>query len=222
MSILLRTVAAGRLPLSNMYEFSSTFIFLAVLVYLLFERWYGVRQLGAIVLPLVVGMAAYVWSLPADLREVDALIPALQNRPLMTVHVSMAILAYATFAVAFAAAVLFLIANRWRVAWLPSAGSARRSRLSRGDDRVPGHVAGADPRLGLGLSRLGHLLAVGSEGDGGALHLAHLRRLPAHPLPARLAGQPQRRDPRWSRSRAVIFTYFGNYVFGGLHAYGGV
>ena len=82
------------------------------LVYLLFERWYGVRQLGAIVLPLIVTMAAYVWLLPADLREVNALIPALQNTPLMTVHVSMAILAYATFAVAFAAAVLFLIANR--------------------------------------------------------------------------------------------------------------
>src|ERR687898_1788385 len=53
-SILLRTVAAGRLPLSNMYEFSTTFVFLAGVVYLLFERWYGVRQLGAIVLPLIV------------------------------------------------------------------------------------------------------------------------------------------------------------------------
>ena len=31
-SILLRTIAAGRLPLSNMYEFSSTFILLAALV----------------------------------------------------------------------------------------------------------------------------------------------------------------------------------------------
>src|SRR5215212_5957456 len=119
-SILLRTVAAGRLPLSNMYEFSTTFVLLAGVVYLLYVRWYGVRQLGAIVLPLVVAMCGYIWLLPADLREVNDLIPALQNRPLMTVHVSLAILAYATFAVAFAAAVLFLIANRWHVAWLPS------------------------------------------------------------------------------------------------------
>ena len=37
LSILLRTIAGGRVPLSNMYEFSSTFIFLAGLVYLLFE-----------------------------------------------------------------------------------------------------------------------------------------------------------------------------------------
>jgi ABC-type transport system involved in cytochrome c biogenesis permease subunit len=121
LSILLRSIAAGRLPLSNMYEFSSTFVLLAGLVYLLFERWYGVRQLGAIVLPIVVAMCAYIWLLPHDMREVDALIPALQNQPLMTTHVSLAILAYATFAVAFAAAVLFLIADRWQVSWLPSA-----------------------------------------------------------------------------------------------------
>ena len=31
-----------------MYEFSCTFVLLAGVVYLLFERWYGVRQLGAI------------------------------------------------------------------------------------------------------------------------------------------------------------------------------
>ena len=38
-SILLRTLAGGRLPLSNMYEFSCTFVLLAGIVYLLFERW---------------------------------------------------------------------------------------------------------------------------------------------------------------------------------------
>ena len=79
-----------------MYEFSSTFIFLIGLLYLLFERHYGVRQLGAIVMPITLGMIAYVWSLPADLREVNPLIPALQNRPMMTIHVSMAILAYSS------------------------------------------------------------------------------------------------------------------------------
>ena len=93
-SILLRTIAAGRLPLSNIrLEFSRSScsprwsIFVRALV--------RVRQLGAIVLPLIVAMAAYVWLLPADLREVDALIPAPQNQPSMTAHVSMAILAYA-------------------------------------------------------------------------------------------------------------------------------
>ncbi|MFM9105305.1 MAG: cytochrome c biogenesis protein CcsA [Chloroflexota bacterium] len=120
LSILLRSLAAGRLPLSNMYEFSKTFIFLVVLLYLLFERWYGVKQVGTIVMPIALAMAGYVWSLPVSLREVDPLIPALQNLPLMTAHVSMGILAYATFAVAFGAAVLYLVAEGRNISWLPS------------------------------------------------------------------------------------------------------
>jgi ABC-type transport system involved in cytochrome c biogenesis permease subunit len=197
-SVLLRTIAAGHLPLSNMYEFSSMFVLLAGLVYLLFERWYGVRQLGAIVLPLIVAMCAYVWLLPADLREVNPLIPALQNPPLMTAHVSLAILAYATFAVAFAAAVLFLIADRWRVAWLPSADLL--------DDLGYRAVTVGFPAMALTAALFTWLLY------GVYLHTRSLR------------GWRGRRSA-WIlviAFAAVIFTYFGNYVFGGLHAYGGV
>ena len=120
LAVLTRTIAAGRGPYSNMYEFSLAFVFAITLIYALFERWYQVRQLGAIVMPVALGMAAYVWSLPGELREADDLIPALQNQPLMTAHVSAAIFAYATFAVSFAAAILFLINRKRRVAWLPS------------------------------------------------------------------------------------------------------
>ena len=111
LAVLFRTLASHRGPYSNMYEFSLAFILAATLIYLLFERMYGVRQLGAIVIPLVFGMCLYVWSLPPNMREVDALNPALQNQPLMTAHVSVAILSYSTFAVSFAAAVLYLIAK---------------------------------------------------------------------------------------------------------------
>ena len=120
LSVLFRVIASGRGPYSNMYEFSIGFIFAVTLIYALFERWYEVRQLGAIVLPVAVGMSAYVWTLPVQLREVDSLIPALQNRPLMTAHVSSAIFAYATFAVSFAAAVLYLLNRNRRISWLPS------------------------------------------------------------------------------------------------------
>jgi cytochrome c-type biogenesis protein CcsB len=220
-SILLRTVAAGRLPLSNMYEFSSTFILLAAVVYLLFERWYGVRQLGAIVLPLIVAMAAYVWLLPADLREVNALIPALQNRPLMTVHVSMAILAYATFAVAFAAAVLFLIANRWRVAWLPSADLL--------DDLGFRAVTIGFPAMALVLI-LGSVWAYRAWGTYWQWDPKETAALFTWLLYGVYLHTRSLRGWRGNRSAiilliafgAVVFTYFGNYVFGGLHAYGGV
>ena len=48
---IFRTWAAKTGP-SNMYEFSLVFIFAVALIYLLFERSYGARQLGAIVMPI--------------------------------------------------------------------------------------------------------------------------------------------------------------------------
>lgn len=221
LSILFRTVAAGHLPLSNMYEFSSTFIFLTGLVYLLFERWYGVRQLGAIVLPLTVAMAAYVWSLPADMREVNELIPALQNRPLMTFHVALAILAYATFAVAFAAAVLFLIADRWHVSWLPSAELL--------DDLGFRAVTVGFPAMSLVLI-IGSVWAYRAWGTYWQWDPKETAALFTWLIYGVYLHTRSLRGWRGSRSAiillvafaAVIFTYFGNYVFGGLHAYGGV
>jgi cytochrome c-type biogenesis protein CcsB len=220
-SILFRTIAAGRLPLSNMYEFSTTFVFLAGVIYLLFERWYGVRQLGAIVLPLIVAMCAYVWLLPADLREVNALIPALQNQPLMTTHVSLAILAYATFAVAFAAAVLFLIANRWRVAWLPSPDLL--------DDLGYRAVTIGFPAMSLVLI-LGSVWAYRAWGTYWQWDPKETAALFTWLIYGVYLHTRSLRGWRGSRSAlillvafaAVVFTYFGNYVFGGLHAYGGV
>jgi len=220
-SILFRTIAGGRLPLSNMYEFSCTFVLLAAVVYLIFERWYGVRQLGAIVLPLVVGMCAYIWLLPTDLREVNALIPALQNRPLMTVHVSMAILAYATFAVAFAAAVLFLVANRWRVAWLPSPDLL--------DDLGYRAVTIGFPAMSMVLI-LGSVWAYRAWGTYWQWDPKETAALFTWLIYGVYLHTRSLRGWRGSRSAvillvafaAVVFTYFGNYVFGGLHAYGGV
>jgi cytochrome c-type biogenesis protein CcsB len=220
-SIVLRTYAAGRLPLSNMYEFSSMFILLAGLVYLLFERWYGVRQLGAIVLPLIVAMSAYVWVLPANLREVSDLIPALQNPLLMTIHVSMAILAYATFAVAFASAVLFLIANRWRVAWLPSADLL--------DDLGFRAVTIGFPAMSLVLI-LGSVWAYRAWGTYWQWDPKETAALFTWLIYGVYLHTRSLRGWRGNRSAiilliafaAVVFTYFGNYVFGGLHAYGGV
>ena len=221
LSIALRTAAAGHLPLSNMYEFSSTFIFLVTLIYLLFERSYGVRQLGAIVLPVTVGMVAYVWWLPAQMREVDALIPALQNRPLMTAHVSLAILAYASFAVAFAAAVLYLLASRRPVAWLPSAALL--------DDLGYRAVTVGFPAMALVLI-LGSVWAYRAWGtywnwdpkETAALFTWLIYGVYLHTRSLR--GWRGRRSALilLIGFAAVVFTYFGNYVFGGLHAYGGV
>jgi cytochrome c-type biogenesis protein CcsB len=221
LSIALRTAAAGHLPLSNMYEFSSSFIFLIALVYLLFERSYGVRQLGAVVLPIAVGMVLYVWSLPVGLREINPLIPALQNRPLMTAHVSLAILAYAAFAVAFAAALLYLFASRRPVAWLPSAEML--------DDIGYRAVTVGFPAMALVLI-LGSVWAYQAWGTYWNWDPKETAALFTWLVYGVYLHTRSLRGWRGNRSAlilllgfgAVIFTYFGNYVFGGLHAYGGV
>lgn len=220
-SLVLRTLAAGHPPLSNMYEFSSTFVFLVGLVYLLFERHYGVRQLGAIVLPVTVAMIAYVWSLPAYLREVNPLIPALQNNPMMTFHVSMAILAYSTFAVAFAAAVLYLVKVRWNVPWLPSAALL--------DDLGFRAVTIGFPAMALVLI-LGSVWAYQAWGTYWSWDPKEAAALFTWLIYGVYLHTRTLRGWRGSRSAiillvgfaAVVFTYYGNYVFGGLHAYGGV
>ena len=220
-SLVLRTLAAGHPPLSNMYEFSSTFVFLVGLVYLLFERHYGVRQLGAIVLPVTVAMIAYVWSLPAYLREVNPLIPALQNNPMMTFHVSMAILAYSTFAVAFAAAVLYLVKVRWNVSWLPSAALL--------DDLGFRAVTIGFPAMALVLI-LGSVWAYQAWGTYWSWDPKEAAALFTWLIYGVYLHTRTLRGWRGSRSAiillvgfaAVVFTYYGNYVFGGLHAYGGV
>jgi cytochrome c-type biogenesis protein CcsB len=221
LSILCRSIAAGRLPLSNMYEFSKTFVFLVVLLYLLFERWYGVKQVGTIVMPIALAMAGYVWSLPASLREVDPLIPALQNVPLMTVHVSMGILAYATFAVSFAAAVLYLVTEGRSIGWLPSPDLL--------DDLGYRAVTIGFPALTLMLI-LGSVWAYQAWGSYWSWDPKESAALFTWLIYAVYLHSRSLRGWRGRRSAwilifgfgATMFTYYGNYIFGGMHAYGGV
>ncbi len=221
MAVLTRTIASGRGPYSNMYEFSLAFVFAVTLIYALFERWYQVRHLGAIVMPVALGMAAYVWWLPGELREVDDLIPALQNQPLMTAHVSAAIFAYATFAVSFAAAILFLINQRRRITWLPSPEML--------DDIAFRAVTIGFPLLALVLV-LGSIWAYRAWGSYWSWDPKETAALFTWLVYAVYLHTRSLRGWRGTRSAvillfgfaAVIFTYYGNYFFGGLHAYGGV
>jgi cytochrome c-type biogenesis protein CcsB len=220
-AVLFRAIAAGRGPYSNMYEFSLAFVFVVTLVYLLFERFYEVRQLGVIVMSIALGMSLYIWSLPAHMREVDALNPALQNRPLMTLHVSSAILSYATFAVSFAAAVLFLIQMRRNFSWLPSADML--------DDIGYRAVTVGFPLLALVLI-LGSIWAHEAWGSYWSWDPKETAALFTWLVYGVYLHTRTLRGWRGSRSAvvlligfaAVVFTYYGNYFFGGMHAYGGV
>jgi cytochrome c-type biogenesis protein CcsB len=221
LAVILRTLASHRGPYSNMYEFSLAFIFTATLIYLIFERMYGAKQLGAIVIPIAFGMTLYVWQLPSGMREVEALNPALQNPTLMTFHVSMAILSYSTFAVSFAAAILYLIASRKSISWLPSAEML--------DDIGYRAVTLGFPMLALVLI-LGSVWAYQAWGSYWSWDPKETSALFTWLVYGVYLHTRTLRGWRGTRSAiillagfgAVIFTYYGNYFFGGLHAYGGV
>jgi ABC-type transport system involved in cytochrome c biogenesis permease subunit len=112
-SLVFRTIATGHGPFSNMYEFSIAFAFGILGAYLYFERKYHQRILGLLALPVALALLAYAATVPAD---IEPLVPALQNNLLLTVHVATAIVAYGSFTIAFAAALLFLLqpeTGRW-------------------------------------------------------------------------------------------------------------
>ncbi|HEY3334396.1 MAG TPA: cytochrome c biogenesis protein CcsA [Candidatus Limnocylindrales bacterium] len=117
-SLITRGIVVGRGPYGNLYEFSVAFGTSIVGGYLFLAQRYPIRQIGFIPVGVSLAMLLYASSLPS---EVEPLVPALQNAPLLTIHVGMAVLAYGIFATAFAAGVGYLVQGTGdRFAWLPS------------------------------------------------------------------------------------------------------
>jgi cytochrome c-type biogenesis protein CcsB len=123
-ALLLRGIVVGRGPWGNLYEFSVAFTAAILGGYLFLERRYPVRALGFLPLGLALMLFLYSWTLP---NAIEDLVPALQNPPLLTIHVGFAMLSYGIFAMSFAAGVGYLVQEKRladgrivdRFAWLP-------------------------------------------------------------------------------------------------------
>ena len=117
-SVALRAVLVGRGPWGNLYEFSVAFATSILGGYLILGRRFPIRSIGFLPTGTALLLALYAASLPS---AIERLVPALQNAPLLTIHVGMAVLSYGIFATSFAAGVGYLIQGRDdRFAWLPS------------------------------------------------------------------------------------------------------
>ncbi len=215
-SLAFRAVASGYGPFANMYEFSLAFAWGALGIYLYFEFQYRLRTLALLVLPVTLGLLAYATTVPS---EIDPLVPALQNDLLLTVHVAVAIIAYGAFALAFGAAVLFLLQRRDTIRWLPRAAVL--------DEIGYKAVLLGFPMMALVII-LGALwadIAWGSYWSWDPKETASLVTWLIYGgyLHARVL-----RGWRGTRSAillilgfaATLFTYYGNLFFGGLHSYG--
>ncbi len=216
LSLIFRTLATGHGPFANMHEYSISFAFGIMLVYLIVNSRYNVRALGLVVFPIAISLMAYAGSVPS---EVQPLVPALQNSTLLTLHVAVAILAYGAFSVSAAAGSLYLVQLRLR----------RRVVADLDTLDELGYVSAA-----LGFPFMGLVLILGAYWA----HTAWGRYWGWDPKETAslvtfllYTVYLHTRALRGWRGRnsaillvvgfaLVLFTYYGNLFFGGLHAYG--
>lgn len=117
-SLLLRGIVVERGPWGNMFEFTVAFSFSMLAGYAALARRYPIRSIGFLALGVALALVLYASSLPS---AIEPLVPALQNAPLLTIHVGMAVISYGIFATSFAAGLAYLIQGQHdRFAWLPS------------------------------------------------------------------------------------------------------
>ena len=110
LAIISRGIGAGRLPLTNQYEFATAFAWGLSLVSLIFILKFRFHLLGAFashVIILIIGYAAM------QSKEVKELMPALKSGWL-GLHVASAIIAYGAFGVAFVLSLIFLLRDKMK------------------------------------------------------------------------------------------------------------
>jgi cytochrome c-type biogenesis protein CcsB len=104
-------------PWSNLFEALTFWSFIAGVIYLLLERKYGVKLLGALITPIIFGLSLF--AITKANTEITPLMPALRSYWLY-IHVITAFVGYAGFTVAFGGAVLYLLKAKYNLSFLPS------------------------------------------------------------------------------------------------------
>ena len=119
----------GRAPLTNLYESLAFFAWTFAVIYLVLERKFKIRTVGAFVAPFPFLIMAYAALNPNDIQP---LVPALKSNWLIS-HVVTCFVGYAAFAVSFGVSFLYLF----------KAGSEKRSPKSAGSfwDFLPSAAA---------------------------------------------------------------------------------
>ena len=109
-AIICRGIGAGRLPLTNQYEFATSFAWGLCLLAIVFILRFRFHVMGAFISPVMFLMIGYA---AMQSKEVHNLMPALRSGWL-GFHVSTAIIAYGSFGVSFVLGIIFLLRDRLR------------------------------------------------------------------------------------------------------------
>ncbi|RMG60662.1 MAG: c-type cytochrome biogenesis protein CcsB [Deltaproteobacteria bacterium] len=105
---LMRYFEAGYTPITNLFESLSFFSLAVVGVFLVVERRYRLKVLGAFVSPIAFILILFTAFLPSEIQTIP---PALQSYWL-PIHATLLFVGDAIFAVAFAAGIIYLIQER--------------------------------------------------------------------------------------------------------------
>jgi cytochrome c-type biogenesis protein CcsB len=131
----------GRAPLTNLYESLVFFAWTVAVLYLILEKKYNIRAVGAFVTPFPFLIMAYASLNPNDIQP---LVPALKSNWLIS-HVVTCFVGYAAFAVSFGVSFLYLF----------------KVRAERKADKSPGFILGYVPDSGT-LDEIGYkTIAIG-------------------------------------------------------------
>lgn len=215
-SLVTRAIQTGHGPFANQYEFSVAFAWGMIAVYIYFEHAYRARVLALLILPVSAALLLYAMTVGATAVP---LVPALQNNLLLSVHVALAIIAYGAFSVACAAAVLHLLQ--------PEGGRPRFPKPALLDEIAYRAVIIAFPLMTMViiLGAVWAQVAWGTYWSWDPKETASLFTWLIYGayLHARVVHGWRGRRAAWllmAGFAAVLFTFFGNLFFGGLHSYG--
>jgi ABC-type uncharacterized transport system permease subunit len=106
-ALLERSRGLHTVPYHDLYGSMSLFGWLLALTYLGLEFFHRQRSVGAFVLPFILA-----FFLASHLAPSDRLSPTVAHGPIFAFHVTLSILAYAAFALAFVLSLIFLVENR--------------------------------------------------------------------------------------------------------------
>ncbi|MEL7561918.1 c-type cytochrome biogenesis protein CcsB [Dehalogenimonas sp. 4OHTPN] len=220
--IITRWVDTGHGPFTSMWEFAVAFAWGIIglgLLYWMRYRLMLVTGASAVVALALIGFGAYLFATGEfDPSAPSDLVPALQQSFLLSTHVAAAALSYGAFAIGFVASIMFLSQRKQAKPWMPAPETL---------DRLSYHtVIVGFPLLTLVII-LGAIWAEYSWGRYWSWDPKETAALVtwffyAAYLHTRVLKGWQGVRSAWLlviAFLAVIFTFFGNYFFEGLHAF---
>lgn len=110
LALAARWIGAGRIPLTNQYEFATSFAWGIALCFVIFEKKFDFRAMGTFVTPIIFIIIGYA---AMQNKGVRPLMPALQSNWL-SIHVATAVISYGAFGVACGVSGMYLLRDKFK------------------------------------------------------------------------------------------------------------